>query len=474
MSNISKKTFIYILCGWLAFSSAFITYQKSYSYAMEWAGVTIALDTALKALLGTIGITAGVGMASEVDWGAVRNDCMEFQQNQGSSAVEVGEWWSDIISGSLNTASDCWDSFKQWATSLTATQSGGGVSSGKHLYTPEELCDTLNSIMSTVQYNTSFTFTGDLPVSCYGFVVYNISQTNLGLMLFLDNKELNLNGKTISASDGSSFSVSGMHIIGWQNTYSLNRIFSSVGTIQSSFNIDNVGDRPQYGVFLSGVNVVSTDLPCTILSSVDDPSIPSEDGLFQSIDNSVVNNLEIVNKGDTIINEGDQVINLPWERVGDTASAVEEVIQGLIDRVNDGTLSLENYTENIQNITNTYVYETTNNHIFPDPGNTDDTIDDKINENKSNVGFTLFGLERFFPFCIPWDIYAFLGLLESEPQAPQINIPFPDPVTKEVDVYVLDLSPLEPVATVLRYGFDLIFIIGLSLATRRLIGAGGD
>lgn len=40
-------------------------------------------------------------------------------------------------------------------------------------------------------------------------------------------------------------------------------------------------------------------------------------------------------------------------------------------------------------------------------------------------------------------------------------------------LYTIDLSPFNPVAEVVRYGFDFIFIVGLALVTRKMIGAGG-
>lgn len=54
-------------------------------------------------------------------------------------------------------------------------------------------------------------------------------------------------------------------------------------------------------------------------------------------------------------------------------------------------------------------------------------------------------------------------------RAPHINFVFP--VTGwEIDV---DLAPFNPVAAVLRLLELILFIVGLAVATRRLIGAGG-
>lgn len=81
--------------------------------------------------------------------------------------------------------------------------------------------------------------------------------------------------------------------------------------------------------------------------------------------------------------------------------------------------------------------------------------------------FTL-DLKKFFPFCIPFDLYAFLTCLNAEPEAPviswQVLTPGGSPYLLEID-----LSAFDSVAQLLRRLQLLVFCIGLAFKTRDLI-----
>lgn len=76
-----------------------------------------------------------------------------------------------------------------------------------------------------------------------------------------------------------------------------------------------------------------------------------------------------------------------------------------------------------------------------------------------------------FPFCIPFDLYEIVKVLNVEGRkAPHITFTFPVGDGWEIDV---DLSAYDSVAALLRTLELLVFIVGLAVATRSLIGAGG-
>lgn len=85
--------------------------------------------------------------------------------------------------------------------------------------------------------------------------------------------------------------------------------------------------------------------------------------------------------------------------------------------------------------------------------------------NMSN--FTL-DLSKYFPFCIPFDMYDFFTCLQADPVAPVIEweIPLPGGGTYPLE---LDLSPFDPVAQLLRRLELLLFCLGLAFKTRDLI-----
>lgn len=98
--------------------------------ALEWAGTVVAFDTAIKTILGLLGVGVAVGTASQIDWGQLKDDCVEYQIAQGNNSALVGKWWNDVINGALDTGSECWTSFKSWVSSELLSSSGSGSGSG--------------------------------------------------------------------------------------------------------------------------------------------------------------------------------------------------------------------------------------------------------------------------------------------------------------------------------------------------------
>ena len=82
-----------------------------------------------------------------------------------------------------------------------------------------------------------------------------------------------------------------------------------------------------------------------------------------------------------------------------------------------------------------------------------------------------------FPFCLPFDIHRLFNLLSATPKAPKISVPIK---IKEIAGYSInqdfsfevDLSDYETVASIIRWLLYFTFIIGLVLATNKLIGRG--
>lgn len=78
-----------------------------------------------------------------------------------------------------------------------------------------------------------------------------------------------------------------------------------------------------------------------------------------------------------------------------------------------------------------------------------------------------------FPFCLPWDIMAFFQPLSVTPQAPVIRCAIPDPFTESAYEIVVDLSPWDSVAAIVRHFESVIIAVGFALGFRKfvLIGA---
>lgn len=75
------------------------------------------------------------------------------------------------------------------------------------------------------------------------------------------------------------------------------------------------------------------------------------------------------------------------------------------------------------------------------------------------------GLQNVFPFCIPFDIYAFFECLAAEPEAPAFTWRFYIPGICDEEIEI-DLAAFDSAARILRTMELLLFIVGLAFVTR--------
>lgn len=96
----------------------------------------------------------------------------------------------------------------------------------------------------------------------------------------------------------------------------------------------------------------------------------------------------------------------------------------------------------------------------PGGGSGDMNIDDDVKD------YTL-DFRKLFPFCIPFDIYKAVKLLDATPTAPVIHYKFYYTKSKSYTIDI-NLNKFNSVAAILRRMECLLFIIGLATATRRI------
>lgn len=75
-----------------------------------------------------------------------------------------------------------------------------------------------------------------------------------------------------------------------------------------------------------------------------------------------------------------------------------------------------------------------------------------------------------FPFCLPWDLYNAVGTLNVEAAPPVVTVPCL--VVPQLDInesITIDMSQFDGVAKVCRWGFSILWIIGLIFLTKKLI-----
>ena len=96
----------------------------------------------------------------------------------------------------------------------------------------------------------------------------------------------------------------------------------------------------------------------------------------------------------------------------------------------------------------------------PGGGSGDMKIDDDVKD------YTL-DFRKLFPFCIPFDIYKAVKLLDATPIAPVVHYKFYYTKSKSYTIDI-NLNKFNSVAAILRRMECLLFIIGLATATRRI------
>lgn len=75
-----------------------------------------------------------------------------------------------------------------------------------------------------------------------------------------------------------------------------------------------------------------------------------------------------------------------------------------------------------------------------------------------------------FPFCLPWDMYNSIKVLAATPTPPKFTVPFLKISAWNIDQSVtIDTSQFSSVATTTRWGFSVLWVLGLIFATRKLI-----
>lgn len=85
-----------------------------------------------------------------------------------------------------------------------------------------------------------------------------------------------------------------------------------------------------------------------------------------------------------------------------------------------------------------------------------------------DMGVDSISIADRFPFCVPFDLYRIIQLLDAEPETPRFLWRFPLPNNKYKEI-TLDLKLFDPIALLVRRIELIVFIVGLLLLTRDII-----
>ena len=154
-----------------------------------------------------------------------------------------------------------------------------------------------------------------------------------------------------------------------------------------------------------------------------------------------------------------------------TADDLMENFNQISQELQDGT---RDYNEFAQSViaTNPGTGDNAGDNTGSDSGTDDNTGSDSTGDDTWNPpqdpGMFTLDLQEIFPFCIPFDLYAFLSCLNAAPVAPVISWELASPGGRSYPIEI-DLSPFNSVAQLLRRLQLLLFIVGLAIKTRDLI-----
>lgn len=143
-----------------------------------------------------------------------------------------------------------------------------------------------------------------------------------------------------------------------------------------------------------------------------------------------------------VADDGSQVYEITVDGV--TATDIEGIIQGAVDQILAGTAAIAGEVAQAQDVPVTPEAPAAGEYAVP-------------------------GLESIFPFCIPFDIYAFCSALNAEPVAPSFEWRMQYAPLGLDYTFEIDLSDFDGVAQVLRTMELLAFCVGLAFWTRHLI-----
>jgi hypothetical protein len=468
MKKIYKRVLALLLVCVIVSST---TYK---AHAAATVPVVVSAGEAIAYVLGILGITAGAGYVIDKkdeitswgsdqigklkEWTKTNSDKVNAWGAATSQEIEssIDAWFEKLRTGTLDTASAVWDSIKAWGGSIydkLHTTDVPAALGGAVAWTPYVLHDK-NSSIYWISTNTIFAFNvSNASDTTYHFrtVVFSTSPIVVyrcsGHTVDVDYIKSEGNRSVIGNGMGRDVTVNGVkYYCDWFST-----------------DLDGVPIYPQTS--FTRVNWFSSDscpeaVSQCLTMSLDVPadeyiSIGGVSDIFDR--DKSLDNIGVAVPG---IAAGATDIPIDWGLVGDIAGTLTDVRAGVKD-IADALADAK-----------VFPIDTTRDTVIDSDGDlSNDKAKDDVIPAVPNVGtlddYKLAGLEKVFPFCIPFDLIAFLGCLSAAPEAPAFDWVFPLPGKdgKEYALHV-DLSPWEPVAKIARTMETLAFCIGLVMITR--------
>lgn len=527
MHKVTKRALALLLACTLVFSSG----MRSRSYAMAGGGViagggaVIGAETALAYLLGILGLSAASAAVydnrdSIAKWGKTQltnlsNWVSDRADDLSVTVSSMQSWLEKAGKGTVSTATNEWKALKGWAASQYAT--GGmvdtvitdqadfpAISDGtycigsyakwrfKNNRDYSDYTTRPDYFVEMIGLGAIFTFTvldstGSSPTRRYYQGVVSPDSSTI----MKHYKQSYYVADDTPVSDPSSKSIDKLYQYGtgiyarvmqtfgsdvevsealhteWMPNYvgEIKRITTATGEKVDSPGEDEMVVKA-YNKYIEGAfNVPKTK----VYTETGGISSAYETG-------KTLENIDVVGVG---AKAGATDVTIPWPEDNTFGGLIGGAITGtntwtdVIDAAGVGVISRENEKDYVIDNTGVTTKEWEYATDIPGTGDIDkpgtDTGDTDADVSKDLSDYTFAGLEKIFPFCLPFDLIDFIGVLDADPEAPKFTIPIKVPTSSGWGVYNIDidLSKFDSVAALLRQMETLAFVVGLIMITRQ-------
>lgn len=476
MKKSLKRALALLLACTIVIGSVYNTRQKTYASASAiiagGGAATVGVEVAFPYLLAITGVVAAGAAGYKIyqnrdsikEWGATqlnrfknwvneKKDEFGWWTDSAVAGTAIAAWGDKLGKGTLDKSDPTWTAYKDW------------------------LKDDVYSVTDVSEYN-GYPWGGKNCSITVGGHLWGASSENgdTGIYTYLGTASGYLQMVVVSESDtftvyrkGSVFTV----VTGTNHsvTYKGKTYYY---TVCGSYGYD--ADRANYLGILGTKEINAAET--AVRAFVDGVADSSENknyayvgGLSGVLGGAGVleGDWDVVGVGEA---EDEKETKLPWVQdpsiddllggvaVGENTwtDVLNKVGVGVVEKTGEGDMVIDN--DGVTTKEWEYADSTTD---VPDI-----SIPDTAEVSKELSSYTFLGLEKFFPFCLPFDMIDFINVLDAPAQAPHFVWSFPYPTMSGMKTYGIDidLSPFDSVAELLRDMECLLFIVGLAVVTR--------
>lgn len=500
MKKSLKRALALLLACTIVIGSVYNTRQKAYASASTiiagGGAAAVGVEVAFPYLLAITGVVAAGAAGVELyknrdkikEWGSAQFGKFKkwvgdnlgelgWYADAAAAGVAIAKWGDKLGNGTLDKSDPTWSAYKKWVEDDVCNDSGTDAENeyiGKDATlvtidggTSDKQWTSTVTIENPIEDQAFFSFSCNKDYYMYGIVTKNSNAVMV---------------RTRTADGESKPQVSRDYVkrlgnTGWYYTY------------QTYFG-GALTDLRTYPNYIADYEVATTNYTAekekaaikaanSMVSILVNGELGGEDtkeytyvgGLAPSLGGAGVleGDWDVVGVGEA---EDEKETKLPWVGSPDLDHIISDVVSGektwtdVLDQVGVGVI--DRTEEGSKVIDEDGV--TTKDWVYADSTTKvpDITIPNEGEVSKELSNYTFAGLEKIFPFCLPFDMIDFIKVLDAPAQAPHFKYAFPYPTTSGMKTYEIDidLSPFDSVAELLRDMECLLFIMGLILVTR--------